>query len=444
MKKQGIRIESVAPDSPAAAMSLVPGDRGLTLNGHPLRDSLDVSFYLDPTGPNHLAVRKESEELWDVEFELDEDEPLGVEWEPIRPRICCNKCMFCFVDQLPPGVRPSLLIKDEDFRHSFLYGNFITLGNFTEKDLQRVVEQHLSPLYISVHSTNPQLRRRLVGCAGGDRFFHFFDQLIAHGISLHTQIVVCPGLNDGPELTRSVRDLIGRFPAVQSVGVVPVGLTDFRAGLTPLIPPDSPFCRTVIQTLHPIQQECRQRHGVGIVYLADEFYLQAGHPLPAGDTYDDYPQLENGIGMARDFMDDFRRLLRRSSRHIRVREVIFVTGALFAPLLDRCLQRFNRRHHTALHVVAVPNRFFGRRVTVTGLLAGHDIACAIPPDLPAGFVGIPYHCISRAQDIFVDDVSLPNLADLLGRPVCHLAPGAEGLWRALTKPPDLIYPSRQS
>jgi len=444
MKGPGVRIETVTPDSPADHMGLAPGDRGLSLNGRTLRDFLDVSFYLDETGPNHLAVRKASGEWWDVEFELDEGEPLGVEWEAIRPRTCCNKCIFCFVDQLPPGVRPSLLIKDEDFRHSFLYGNFITLGNFTGQDLQRVVEQHLSPLYISVHSTDPELRRRLVGCPGGDRFFHFFERLIAHGITLHTQIVVCPGLNDGAALIRSVRDLADRFPAVRSIGVVPVGLTDFRAGLPPLTPPDPAFCRRVIRQLRPIQEECRQRYDIGLVYLADEFYIQAGWRLPAGDRYDDYPQLENGIGMARDFLDDFGRLVRRSSRRIRVREALLVTGELFAPLLSRCLQRFNRRHDTSLVAVPVSNAFFGRRVTVTGLLAGHDIARAIPARLPAQFVGIPYPCISRSHGLFVDDVTLPDLADRIGRPVCHLDPGAEGLWRALTEPPDLIYPSRQA
>jgi putative radical SAM enzyme (TIGR03279 family) len=387
------------------------------------------------------VIRKPSGELWEAEFELDEDESLGVEWESIRPRTCCNKCVFCFVDQLPPGVRPSLLIKDEDYRHSFLYGNFITLGNFTERDLARVVEQRLSPLYISVHSTSPEVRRQLVGCPVSDRFFDYFDRLVDHGITLHTQIVVCPGLNDGEELLRSVTDLAGRYPAVKSVGVVPVGLTDFRAGLHPLAPPDPDFCRTVIRQLHPLQQEYRRRLGIGLVYLADEFYLQAGRRLPPGRTYDDYPQLENGIGMARDFLEEFGRIMRRSPRRIVTRNAVFPTGALFAPLLRRCLDRFNGRFGTDLRAVAVPNRFLGGRVTVTGLLAGKDIARAVPPQPPADFVGIPFHCLSRTRDIFVDDLTLEELAGLLGRPVCPLSPGPEGLWRALTEPPDLVYPS---
>ena len=423
---RGILMTAVDEDSPAAQMGLAAGDRCLALNGHAIADFLDFQFRLREDGPNLMLVRKPDGDLWEAEFELDEGEGLGVTWAPIRPRTCRNRCVFCFVDQLPLSVRPSLRVKDEDYRHSFLHGNFITLGNMTPADIDRILEQRLSPLYVSVHATNPALRREMVGCRGTDRFFEYFRALVEGGITLHTQVVLCPGLNDGAELDRTLRDLARLHPAVQSVGIVPVGLSRHRRGLAPLEPPTPEFCRAVIRQVAPRQERWARRRGVRLAYLADEFYLQAGEPIPPSAAYDGFPQLENGIGLVRDFLDGFEPLLDESPAAITVREASFATGALFAPVLRGCLRRFNRRHGTRYRALAVRNAFLGRRVTVAGLLAGADIARQLAGRATGEWLGVPAECLRAGHNVFLDDWSLGDLAAGVGLPVCRLEGGPAG------------------
>ncbi len=433
---KGIRIEAVEPGSPADEMGLVAGDVCLQLNGHDVEDFLDCQYYLDDATANSMLIRRTDGDVWDVEFELDEGESLGIQWPSIRPRICRNKCIFCFVDQLPRHVRPSLRIKDEDYRHSFLHGNFITLGNLTDHDLDRILEQRLSPLYVSVHTMNPALRREMIRCPRTDRFFEYFEALVAGGIALHTQVVLCPGINDGAELERTLDELAARHPAVRSVGIVPVGLTGHREGLPPLTPPDREYCRRVITRVSPRQAAFRKRFGTGFVYLADEFYLQAEQPLPAAEAYDEFPQLENGIGMVRDFLEEFAEVLEDPGDDIRVREASFVTGTLFAPVLRDRLAAFNTRHGTRFTVIEAENRFLGGRVTVAGLLAGGDILAASREQVHGAFLGVPSHCISMSQGCFLDDMTLEELERQLGCPVVHLKEGADGFRSAISQPPS--------
>lgn len=433
MRKKGILVEAIDPGSPADRMGLAAGDRCLTLNDHPVEDFLDFQFYLEAGAGNGMRIQKPDEALWDAEFELDEDESLGIRWAPIRPRVCRNKCLFCFVDQLPPGVRPSLRIKDEDYRHSFLHGNFITLGNLSDQDVARILEQRLSPLYVSVHSTNPELRRRMVGCRDGDRFFDYFRALAEGGIALHTQVVLCPGINDGPELDRTLTDLVAEHPSVRSVGIVPVGLTRFRRGRPRLRPTDPRYCRQVIRAVRPHQEEFQRRLGVRFAYLADEFYLQAGMPLPPVRDYDGFPQLANGIGMVRDFVSEFGRGMRRPVPDDSVRAATFATGTRFAPILRAALSRFNRRHRTRFRVLAIRNRFLGSRVSVAGLLAGRDILTQARGRVHGDFLAIPAECLSQTRGVFLDDLSVRGLARELGRPVLVLEPGAAGFYRAICR-----------
>lgn len=436
-RREGLRIEAVEPGSPAAEMGLEPGDVCLALNGEPLEDYLDYQFHYEPYEENTLQVRKPGGDLWDVEYELGDDEPLGVRWTEIAPRTCRNRCVFCFVDQLPRGVRRTLRIKDEDFRHSFLYGNFITLGNLTDRDLRRIVDQNLSPLYVSVHATDPGIRRWLTVPRGTDRFDERFRFLVEHGITLHTQVVLCPGINDGEVLERTVEDLAGSRPAVVSVGVVPLGLTDHRDGLPALTPPDPGFCRETLGRVGRMQAVCRERFGSRFVWAADEFYLQAGEPLPPAEAYEGYPQLENGIGMARDFLDDFGGLLRRRRKVFAGRRALFVTGVSFAPLLRECLERFNRFHGAALGVLEVPNRFLGGRVTVAGLLAGGDIKTVARGVDPGEFLGVPGSCLNF-EGLFLDDLTPADLERETGFPVRVCAPCPDGIARALTESPSPV------
>ncbi|HOT00229.1 MAG TPA: DUF512 domain-containing protein [Acidobacteriota bacterium] len=430
LRKTGIRMEEVAPGSPAWQMGLRAGDRCLAIDGRVPLDYLDIQYHLADGGPHVMDVAKADGQRWEAEFELDEDETLGIGWEGIRPRTCRNRCVFCFVDQLPRGVRPSLRIKDEDYRHSFLHGNFITLSNLTPADLDRILAQRLSPLYVSVHSTDPSLRARLVRCGARDRFFEYFDALARGGIALHTQVVLLPGRNDGAALERTMTDLAARHPAVRSLGIVPVGLTRHRAGLPALRPPDPSFCRAVIRQVQPHQERWRRRLGVRFAYLADEFYLQAGRRLPPASAYDDFPQLENGIGLVRDFLEETMALLREPPPVVRVRRAALATGTLFAPLLAQALRRINRRWGVAFRALPVPNRFLGPRVTVAGLLAGRDIAAAAGRLAPDEWLAVPGQCVGAGHGRFLDDWTPADLAAAAGRPVARLPLGAAGL-RAL-------------
>lgn len=419
----GGTISAVAPRSIAAAIGLCPGDVLLEVNGHVLHDVLDVQFYAAEEELELVVRRGEQEIVYQVERGYGT--PLGLDFE--QPtfdgiRRCDNHCEFCFVQQMPPGLRRSLYVRDDDYRYSVLYGSYITLTNLTAADWTRLAEQRLSPLYVSVHATEPELRRTLLGRPDIPDILPQIDRLAGLGITVHAQIVLTPGVNDGAHLSRTVTDLAARYPAVRSIGVVPVGLTRYHRGRCQRYTPAG--ARSIIDQLAPVQRAYRQRHGQTLLYLADEWYLLAGQPFPPDRIYDDYPQLENGIGLVRQFLDDYAGLDLRGQAAGEGKYTL-VCGTLIAPLMRRIARELRERSSAQLEVVSVPNHTFGQTVTVSGLLTGGDVLRALEGQEVGDTVFLPAAMFAEsvpdqqegALPRTLDGLSPSDLARAMGRPV---------------------------
>lgn len=429
-------ISSVAPGSVAAAIGLRAGDVLLEINGHVLRDVLDVQFYAADE-LLELVVRRDDREFA-YEVERDYGQPLGLDFSVPTfdgMRRCRNRCEFCFVQQMPPGYRRSLYVKDDDYRYSVLYGSYVTLTNLTEGDWARLAEQRLSPLYVSVHATDPDLRRKLLGQEDIPDILAQIDRLGGLGIVVHAQIVLVPGLNDGQQLVRTVSDLALRYPAVQSIGVVPVGLTRYHQGRCERYTPAG--ARAILDLLEPVQRAYRRQHDRTLLYLADEWYMLTGHPVPPDEAYDDYPQLENGIGLVRQFLDDYAALDVRAGRH-QIGRYTLACGMLIAPVLRGVAADLRQRSAIVLDVVPVPNRSFGETVTVSGLLTGADVLAALEERELGEVVFVPRamfttYASDRQDDETLrtlDDQSPADLASQLGRPVVVASYMSE-VWAAI-------------
>ena len=338
LRGEGVPITGVNPHSIAVEMGIEPGDRLLAVNGCAVRDILEYR-YITADDSVVLDIAKSNGEWWILEIDKDYDEDLGLIFSEVifdRIRVCRNRCVFCFMDQLPPGVRNPLRVKDDDYRLSFLYGNFITLTNLDARVWERIITMRLSPLYVSVHSTNPEIRTRMLGNPEARFILHDLARLRDNGLQIHTQIVLCPGINDKNALVETVHTLGEFWPTVLSIGIVPVGMTSYRQGLTDLEPVGPQESREVIALGLTWQEYYRQRTGSGLVYLADEFFIKAGQAFPAAAYYDDYPQLENGIGMGRMFWDRWKELEDEfPARLAELREVTAVCGESAEPVLRR-------------------------------------------------------------------------------------------------------------
>lgn len=416
MAERGVRIREVGPGSPAARAGLAPGDLIVAVNGHPVQDELALRFHLAEEQVE-LEVAREGGAQATIGIDLSRDTSLGVAVEEFRTRTCSNSCIFCFVDQLPPQARASLRVKDDDYRLSFLHGNYITLTNMAARELDRIIEQALSPLYVSVHATDPELRTRILGRRKPDDLEAKLRKLIDGGIRLHAQVVLMPGINDGTNLERTVFDLYRLFPGVASVAIVPLGLSDHgRARLLyPHVTPE--FSRAVIRAAEPWQARFRENANCTFAYLADEFYLQAGEPIPGTGYYDDFAQIEDGVGMVRRFLDDFAAEIARRRRTRRTLDGTLVTGKLFEPLLRQAAARLADALGWRLQVVGVVNGFLGTGITVAGLLAGDDIAQALRRIDPGDFVCVPQEAISRLDGLFIDNRTVDDIARAIGRPI---------------------------
>jgi len=415
-----MQITRIHPGSPAARAGLRAGDELLAVNGRALRDALDY-LYATADETLRLRVRRAAGVVEEVRLRRAAGEAPGIEIAPDPVRRCGNRCVFCFIDQNPPGLRGNLYVKDEDYRLSLLYGNYVTLTNLRAWEITRILEQRLSPLYVSVHAVDPAVRRRLLGCRGDGAILPILSRLAAGGIRLHAQIVLVPAYNDGPVLEATLDALEALHPALQSVAVVPVGLTRHRRGLTPLRPVTSALARRVIAGV-----ERRQRRNLAIRrtrlhFAADEFYLLAGSELPPLSAYEDLPQLENGVGMVRRFEHELRgvrRLLPPAERR-RARAVV-ATGTRFAPLLEARLGRRLRDTGEAaawrVEVVPVRNRLFGASVNVAGLLGGAEVITALRCALPFDCALLPPEMLN-ADRLTLDGLHLNEIARRLGQPV---------------------------
>jgi putative radical SAM enzyme (TIGR03279 family) len=413
MTRFGIRVLEIEAGSIARKLRLSAGDTILSINGHDVTDELSLKFWLGEE-PVKLEVLKANGGKETLNFEIPEGAGLGIKVEDFKTRLCNNSCLFCFVDQLPAGARSSLRIKDDDYRLSFLHGNYITLTNLQDKDLDHIIELALSPLYVSVHATEPRLRTFMLGRKKADDLDYKMRKLIRGGIKIHAQIVLMPGINDGRFLENTIKDLYEYYPGVNSVAIVPLGLSDHGVR-TELHKPVTPaFCRRLVRQIIPWQEKFRKETGRTFTYLADEFYLQGGFPFPAKEHYDDFAQIEDGIGMVRKFLGEFETELARRRKARSHLHATLVTGRLFYPYLKYCIDRFNEKLNARLAVIAAKNRYLGKNITVAGLLGGGDIIRALRKKDLGNFVVIPEEVVSRSEDVLVDDVSLQQIEHELG------------------------------
>lgn len=429
MKMYG-KILTVPEGSLAEELELVPGDKILEINGMKLRDIIDVSFAFACEEVEMLVEHEDGQqELF--EFDKDYDEELGVEFESAvfdGIRHCANNCYFCFVDQVAPHMRDSLNIKDDDYRMSFLYGNFITLTNMVDRDFQRIKQYHLSPLFVSVQCTNPELRKQMLRCKTADRLMSQLEKLEAADVEYHTQIVLCRDLNDGAELDRSIQDIMARQPYAQSMAVVPVGLTKFRQDCYPLKSFDAESAGRVVDQVEQYQIRQRAKDGRTFIYLSDEFYLLSGRPLPPAEYYDGFPQLDNGIGLARSFIEDFKMAAEEAQQEEREADgkpvkLAVVSGTSIAPLLKRLADSLQLAN-VEITMVPVVNNHFGSTVNVSGLLTAHDMLASLKGiDTQVDGILIPESALRTGDNIFLDDVSLDDFCQSLSCRVETVAGG---------------------
>lgn len=420
LRRRGAEITEVTPNGLGAELELEPGDRITRVNGRPVRDYLDFRFQTAGETELVVEVRKTTGEDWELQIERAEDEDFGFSFEQIVPRQCANECLFCFCKGNPADARPSLFVRDEDIRLSFLYGNYTTLTSITEDEMARIIEQRLSPQYVSIHATDLDVRAKLLGIEKRRAdISKQMSRLLDAGIEIHAQVVLCPKINDGEVLRRTIADLAADYPRITSVAIVPLGLTRYNTDprLTPVTPE---FCRETISEVTKIQMELRQQLGTTFAFLGDEIYLRAGRPVPRREHYGNYPQIEDGIGMVRSFENEFKQLLNRLERRPpKEAHKIFgtiLTGTLFAPELRKLIDKLNTRFGTQIHVQPVENKYFGGDVSVAGLLTGGDFV-AVRDHVRGNFVVIPKHTLKSDEEIMLDGMSLPALQKEFGLPL---------------------------
>jgi putative radical SAM enzyme (TIGR03279 family) len=419
-------ITNIAEGSIAHDIGLEKGDVVLSINGHDVKDVIDYMFYARDNTVNLRISR--AGKIHTFKVKKKDSDSLGIEMKPFKTKSCRNKCIFCFVDQMPRGMRKTLYLKDDDYRMSFLYGNYITLTNLTDADKKRIMDQRLSPLYVSVHTTNNELRRKILGNTRAPDILKELLELTSAKIKIHAQIVLCPGLNDGEELSRTLKDLLKFYPYVASIAVVPVGLTKYKK--SQLRPFEKSEAVNIIEIVKQSRDRFKKRHGDPVVYVADEFYIRAELPFPPLKDYGDLPQIENGVGLVPSFLHAARKL--KIPKKIEPRKVAVFTGASFMPYLEDLAKKLNTIEGLDLEVIKVENKFFGPMVTVAGLLTGKDIVKAIGGKTGADCLLVPNITLKHGSDVFLDNVTLKDVEECLGMRVKAIEPTPEGLLKGIT------------
>lgn len=422
MKRKGHLIQSVSEGGIGCEMGIEPGDRLLEINGETVEDVFDYQYMIEEEYVEVL-VEKPSGEEWLLEIDKDYEEDLGITFENglmDEYRSCSNKCIFCFIDQMPKGMRETLYFKDDDSRLSFLQGNYVTLTNMSERDVERIIKYHLSPINISFHTTNPELRRRMLHNRFAGEALKKVDQFFEAGIQMNGQIVLCKGFNDREELDRSIRDLTKYLPHLQSVSVVPVGLSKFRDGLEPLEPFTGEDAKYVLEQIRGWQEKLFPEYGLHFVHASDEWYILAGEEMPPEESYDGYLQLENGVGMIRLMLEEFEDALRQleepGALEDRILEGTYssVTGRIAYPYIRRMAERIMERFpKVTIHVYPVRNDFFGEKITVTGLLTGQDILAQLKGKELGEILYLPENVLRSGEQVLLDDITVRDLSGAL-------------------------------
>ena len=433
MAKEHI-IDRITPGSIAEELEIEAGDVLVSINGNEIEDVFDYHYMVNDEYLEVL-IRKADGEEWELEIEKEYNEDLGIEFENGLMddyKSCTNKCIFCFIDQMPPGMRETLYFKDDDSRLSFLQGNYITLTNMKDKDLERIIQYHLAPINISVQTTNPELRCMMLHNRFAGDALKKIDRLYEAGIQMNGQIVLCKGVNDGEELERSIRDLSKYLPYMESVSVVPVGLSKYREGLYPLEPFTKEDAIQVIETIEKWQDICMKEHDMHFIHASDEWYMLAERPLPEENSYDGYLQLENGVGMMRLLMNEFTEALENAKdpdhkedmmtvlneEYGGHHKVSLVTGRLAAPFLRELADAFMKEFSGyEVDVVDIRNDFFGEKITVSGLITGQDLLAQTKERELGHILAIPCNMLRMGERVFLDDVTVEDVENTLQVPV---------------------------
>lgn len=415
LKRDGLVIKSVAFNSIAQEVGIEAGDVLLEINGVKVRDILEYK-YLTTDEYLNLVVRKNYGEEWEIEIEKDYDEDLGLELiDPAieHPKRCHNKCIFCFIDQLPPNLRKTLYFKDDDSMLSFLQGNFITLTNLKDEEIDRIIKYRISPINVSVHTTNPELRVKMLNNKRAAEINNQLKKLAEGGITINCQIVLCYGINDKEELVKTLEDLKGLYPNVQNVAIVPVGITKYRDKLYKIQGYDAQKSLELIEYLKPLQEKFNKELGTPFARLADEFYVMAGVELPDYEHYGDFEQLEDGIGMIRFFERNILEDLKTNDFDGKGKKIAFITGESFFSYLNDISEIISKKFNLNIKVYKVYNEFFGEKITVAGLLTGRDIINQLKNSITEKYIFVPNNMLKADEDIFLDDVSLLELENEL-------------------------------
>ena len=448
--KHAHQIKSVAPGSIAEELELEPGDKILQINGQDIEDVLDYRFYIQNEEIDMVVQKKDGSE---VEWEFDKDfyEDLGIEFESglmSDYRSCTNKCIFCFIDQMPPGMRETLYFKDDDSRLSFLQGNYITLTNMKMEDIQRIVKMHLAPINISIQSTNPELRCKMLHNRFAGEKLQFLDVLYENHIEMNGQVVACKNVNDGPELERTIDDLSRYLPFMRSVSVVPAGITKYRDGLFPLELYDKEEAGAVIDMIESRQQRYYEEYGLHFIHASDEWYITAQRAFPEEERYDGYIQLENGVGMMRMFINEFQEELEEvlakeaypGIKESLKRTITIATGKLAFPTVrDFARQLMEAFPGLTIHVYAIQNYFFGETITVSGLITGQDLVTQLKEQKEHGedlgdTLLIPSNMLRSGEQVFLDDLTVDDVEAALEMKLTAVETGGKEFIDAILYP----------